>query len=217
MRDILIGLDRVVHRAQRGRPSASALAAGTDDCRARRSSTHDATLTARVRHSSNGTAGARRDFDDSLMASGHAGAVWCRRCEARAKRHNADVTALLGRGVLAVLCPASVVVRRLVHNEAGFHPDRDFGAMGAAAGVSAALASTPNRWSTALAPAAHAGGLIEYLADRLDQAAASSVRLIRRSSRGAGRTVGWVGAHRFRSVQACQRFWPTTTQATTMR
>src|SRR6201995_4182004 len=74
--------------------------------------------------------------------------------------------ALLGIAVgTEVLCRLSVVVPKAVH-KSGFHPTAIFGAMGAAAGVSAALGLDAKQIVDALGIAGSmAGGIIEYLAE----------------------------------------------------
>src|SRR5258708_24294077 len=72
--------------------------------------------------------------------------------------------ALIGIAVGAeVLCRLSLVVPKAVH-KAGFHPTAIFGAMGAAAGVGAALGLSARQIVDALGIAGSmAGGIIEYL------------------------------------------------------
>jgi 2-methylcitrate dehydratase PrpD len=74
--------------------------------------------------------------------------------------------ALIGIAVgTEVLCRLSLVVPKAVH-KAGFHPTAIFGAMGAAAGVGAALGLTAKQMVDALGIAGSmAGGIIEYLAE----------------------------------------------------
>ena len=63
------------------------------------------------------------------------------------------------------MCRLSTVVPKAVH-KAGFHPTAIFGAMGAAAGVSAALGLNAKQLVDALGIAASmASGIIEYLAE----------------------------------------------------
>jgi 2-methylcitrate dehydratase PrpD len=63
------------------------------------------------------------------------------------------------------MCRLSLVAPTLTH-KAGFHPTAVFGAMGAAAGVGAALALSPRQLVDALGNAGSmAGGIIEYLAE----------------------------------------------------
>ena len=74
--------------------------------------------------------------------------------------------ALLGIAVgCEVMCRLSVVVQKAVH-KAGFHPTAIFGAMGAAAGVAAALGLNAKQTVDALGIAgSFASGIIEYLAE----------------------------------------------------
>ena len=97
----------------------------------------------------------------------HAGAVIVPAVLAACERHNPDgAAALLGIAVgVEVMCRLSTVVPKAVH-KAGFHPTAVFGAMGAAAGVGAALGLTPKQTVDALGIAGSmAGGIIEYLAE----------------------------------------------------
>src|SRR6478735_573253 len=101
----------------------------------------------------NGTAAHGEDFDDTFEGGPvHAGAV--------------IVPAVLGIAVgTEVICRLSVVVPKAVH-KAGFHPTAVFGAMGAAAGVGAALGLEQRQMVDALGIAGSmAGGIIEYLAE----------------------------------------------------
>ena len=74
--------------------------------------------------------------------------------------------ALIGIAVgCEVLCRLSLVVPKAVH-KSGFHPTAIFGAMGAAAGVGAALGLDAGQIVDALGIAGSmAGGIIEYLAE----------------------------------------------------
>jgi 2-methylcitrate dehydratase PrpD len=86
---------------------------------------------------------------------------------AACERHNADgKAALVGIAVgVEVLCRLSLVVPKAVHR-AGFHPTAVFGAMGAAAGVGAALRLDRRQLVDALGVVGSmAGGIIEYLAE----------------------------------------------------
>ncbi|MFG3591876.1 MmgE/PrpD family protein [Bradyrhizobium sp. RDI18] len=97
----------------------------------------------------------------------HAGAVIVPAVLAACERHNPDGRmALIGIAVgTEVLCRLSLVVPKAVH-EAGFHPTAVFGAMGAAAGVGAALGLNARQIVDALGIAGSmAGGIIEYLAE----------------------------------------------------
>jgi 2-methylcitrate dehydratase PrpD len=86
---------------------------------------------------------------------------------AACERHNPDGRmALVGIAVgTEVLCRLSLVVPKAVH-KAGFHPTAVFGAMGAAAGVGAALGLNARQIVDAFGVAGSmAGGIIEYLAE----------------------------------------------------
>jgi 2-methylcitrate dehydratase PrpD len=116
----------------------------------------------------NGTAAHGEDFDDTFEGGPvHAGAVIVPAVLAACERHNADGrAALLGIAVgVEVLCRLSLVVPKAVH-KAGFHPTAVFGAMGAAAGVGAALRLDQKQLVDALGVAGSmASGIIEYLAE----------------------------------------------------
>jgi 2-methylcitrate dehydratase PrpD len=116
----------------------------------------------------NGTAAHGEDFDDTFEGGPvHAGAVIVPAVLAACERYNPDgPSALLGIAVgTEVICRLSVVVPKAVH-KAGFHPTAVFGAMGAAAGVGAALGLEQRQMVDALGIAGSmAGGIIEYLAE----------------------------------------------------
>jgi 2-methylcitrate dehydratase PrpD len=116
----------------------------------------------------NGTAAHGEDFDDTFEGGPvHAGAVVVPAVLAACERHNPDgAMALEGIAVgCEVLCRLSLVVPKAVH-KAGFHPTAIFGAMGAAAGVAAALGLDAKQIVNALGVAGSmAGGIIEYLAE----------------------------------------------------
>src|SRR6201746_2165924 len=116
----------------------------------------------------NGTAAHGEDFDDTFEGGPvHAGAVIVPAVLAACERHNSDGRmALIGIAVgTEVLCRLSLVVPKAVH-KAGFHPTAIFGAMGAAAGVAAALGLNARQIVDALGIAGSmAGGIIEYLAE----------------------------------------------------
>jgi 2-methylcitrate dehydratase PrpD len=129
---------------------------------------HARTLNAAGAAFVNGTAAHGEDFDDTFEGGPvHAGAVIVPAVLAACERHNPD-----GRVVLTgiavgteVLCRLSLVVPKAVH-KAGFHPTAIFGAMGAAAGVGAALGLNARQIVDALGIAGSmAGGIIEYLAE----------------------------------------------------
>src|SRR4249919_811430 len=116
----------------------------------------------------NGTAAHGEDFDDTFEGGPvHAGAVIVPAVLAACERHHADgCTALTGIAVgTEVLCRLSLVVPKAVH-KAGFHPTAIFGAMGAAAGVGAALGLDQRQLVDALGTVGSlASGIIEYLAE----------------------------------------------------
>jgi 2-methylcitrate dehydratase PrpD len=154
----------------------------------------------------NGTAAHGEDFDDTFEGGPvHAGAVIVPAVLAACERHNADGhAALLGIAVgVEVLCRLSLVVPKAVHR-AGFHPTAVFGAMGAAAGVGAALRLDKRQLVDALGVVGSmASGIIEYLAEgawtkRLHPgwAAQSGLRaaLLGRAGFGGPRTV-FEGVH----------------------
>src|SRR6202012_2343303 len=129
---------------------------------------HRRTLTAAGAAFVNGTAAHGEDFDDTFEGGPvHAGAVIVPAVLAACERHNPDGRmALIGIAVgTEVLCRLSLVVPKAVH-KAGFHPTAIFGAMGAAAGVGAALGLDEKQIVDALGIAGSmAGGIIEYLAE----------------------------------------------------
>src|SRR5512140_445836 len=116
----------------------------------------------------NGTAAHGEDFDDTFEGGPvHAGAVLVPAVLAACERHHPDGRmALTGIAVgTEVLCRLSLVVPKAVH-KAGFHPTAIFGAMGAAAGVGAALGLNAKQIVDALGIAGSmAAGIIEYLAE----------------------------------------------------
>jgi 2-methylcitrate dehydratase PrpD len=129
---------------------------------------HTRTLTAAGAAFVNGTAAHGEDFDDTFEGGPvHAGAVIVPAVLAACERHNPDGRmALSGIAVgTEVLCRLSLVTPKAVH-KAGFHPTAIFGAMGAAAGVGAALGLNDKQIVDALGIAGSmAGGIIEYLAE----------------------------------------------------
>ncbi len=114
------------------------------------------------------TAAHGEDFDDTFEGGPvHAGAVIVPAVLAVCERHKPDGrAAVFGIAVgTEVMCRLSTVVPKAVH-KAGFHPTAIFGAMGAAAGVSAALGLNAKQLVDALGIAASmASGIIEYLAE----------------------------------------------------
>src|SRR5277367_2518765 len=129
---------------------------------------HARTLNAAGAAFVNGTAAHGEDFDDTFEGGPvHAGAVIVPAVLAACERHHPDGRhALTGIAVgTEVLCRLSLVTPKAVH-KAGFHPTAIFGAMGAAAGVSAALGLDAKQIVDALGIAGSmAGGIIEYLAE----------------------------------------------------
>ncbi|MGD0026177.1 MAG: MmgE/PrpD family protein [Xanthobacteraceae bacterium] len=129
---------------------------------------HRRTLSAAGAAFVNGTAAHGEDFDDTFEGGPvHAGAVVVPAVLAACERHNADGrAALLGIAAgVETMCRLSLVAPTLTH-KAGFHPTAVFGAMGAAAGVGAALKLTPRQIVDALGTVGSmAGGIIEYLAE----------------------------------------------------
>jgi 2-methylcitrate dehydratase PrpD len=142
--------------------------AGCDDDGSCTAIGHVRTLTAAGAAFVNGTAAHGEDFDDTFEGGPvHAGAVVVPAVLAACERHNPDGRmALIGIAVgTEVLCRLSVVVPKAVH-KAGFHPTAIFGAIGAAAGVGAALGLNARQIVDALGIAGSmAGGIIEYLAE----------------------------------------------------
>jgi 2-methylcitrate dehydratase PrpD len=116
----------------------------------------------------NGTAAHGEDFDDTFEGGPvHAGAVIVPAVLAVCERHNLDGrAALLGVAVgVETLCRLSLVTPGALH-KAGFHPTAIFGAIGAAAGVGAALGLNQRQMVDALGVVASmASGIIEYLAE----------------------------------------------------
>ncbi|MGA2292703.1 MmgE/PrpD family protein [Bradyrhizobium sp.] len=129
---------------------------------------HTRTLTASGAAFVNGTAAHGEDFDDTFEGGPvHAGAVIVPAVLAACERHHPDGgSVLIGIAVgTEVLCRLSLVAPKAVH-KAGFHPTAIFGAMGAAAGVGAALGLSERQIVDALGIAGSmAGGIIEYLAE----------------------------------------------------
>src|SRR5476649_2795069 len=165
--DLLIDMVGLCVTARNEDYIASALAGWDDDgpCTA---IGHTRTLNASGAAFVNGTAAHGEDFDDTFEGGPvHAGAVIVPAVLAACERHSPDGRmALIGIAVgTEVLCRLSLVVPKAVH-KAGFHPTAIFGAMGAAAGVGAALGLDARQIVDALGIAGSmAGGIIEYLAE----------------------------------------------------
>jgi 2-methylcitrate dehydratase PrpD len=165
--DLLIDVAGLCVTARNEDYIASALAGWDDDgpCTV---IGHQRTLNAAAAAFVNGTAAHGEDFDDTFEGGPvHAGAVIVPAVLAACERHNPDGgMALIGIATgTEVLCRLSLVVPKAVH-KAGFHPTAVFGAMGAAAGVGAALGLSAKQIVDALGIAGSmAGGIIEYLAE----------------------------------------------------
>jgi len=156
----------------------------------------------------NGTAAHGEDYDDTFEGGPvHAGAVIVPVLLAAAERHRlAGRELLFGIAVGAeVTCRASLVAPKRIH-AAGFHPTAVLGAMGAAAGVAAALGVDEKTFVAAQGIAGSmASGIIEYLAEGAStkrmhpgwaaQAGLRAVDLARAGFDGP-RTV-WEGTHGF--------------------
>src|SRR5207244_7295896 len=100
----------------------------------------------------NGTAAHGEDFDDTFEGGPvHAGAVIVPAVLAACERHNPDgPSALIGIAVgVETMCRLSRVAPTLTH-KAGFHPTAVFGALGATAGIGAALGLTQRQLVDAL-------------------------------------------------------------------
>jgi len=116
----------------------------------------------------NGTAAHGEDFDDTFEGGPvHAGAVVVPAIIAACEREHLGGDRLLVGIVTGteVMCRLSLVAPKATH-AAGFHPTAVFGALAAAAGVSAALRLQPAAITSALGIAGSmASGIIEYLAE----------------------------------------------------
>jgi 2-methylcitrate dehydratase PrpD len=154
--------------AARGQPYMKAALAAWDDDGPCTAIGHGRALSAAGAAFVNGTAAHGEDFDDTFEGGPvHAGAVVVPAVLAACERFGRDgQAALLGVGVGAeTLCRLSLLAPRLIH-KAGFHPTAVLGAIGAAAGVSAALGLDRRQIVDALGIAASmASGIIEYLAE----------------------------------------------------
>ncbi len=116
----------------------------------------------------NGTTAHGEDFDNTFEGCPvHWGAVIVPAVLAAAEAHKlSGPQALIGLAVGGeLMCRLGLLAQKGVH-AAGFHPTAVLGAMGATAGVAAALRLTPERTANALGIAGSmASGIIEYLAD----------------------------------------------------
>ena len=165
--DLLIDVIGLCAAARRTDYVASALGAWDDDgaCTA---VGHGRRLSAAGAAFVNGTAAHGEDFDDTFEGGPvHAGAVVVPAVLAAAEQEGLDGASAL-RGIAAgveTICRLSLVVPKAIHR-AGFHPTAVLGAIGAAAGVGAALALEQRQLVDALGSAGSmAGGIIEYLAE----------------------------------------------------
>lgn len=154
--------------AARNEDYVKATLAGCDDDGACTAIGHARTLSAADAALVNGTAAHGEDFDDTFEGGPvHAGAVVVPAVLAACERHDPQGAAAL-KGIaigVEVLCRLSLVVPKAVH-KAGFHPTAVFGAIGAAAGVAAALGLDRKQTVDALGIAGSmASGIIEYLAE----------------------------------------------------
>src|SRR5215475_7292110 len=165
--ELLIDVIGLAVTARHGDYVRSALAAWDDDgpCTA---IGHARTMSPAGAAFINGTAAHGEDFDDTFEGGPvHAGAVIVPAVLAACERYNANgPAALLGIAVgVETMCRLSLVTPKAVHR-AGFHPTAVFGAVGAAAGVGAALALDARQLVDALGNVGSmAGGIIEYLAE----------------------------------------------------
>jgi 2-methylcitrate dehydratase PrpD len=167
---------------------------------------HQRTLDAAGAAFVNGTAAHGEDYDDTFEGGPvHAGAAIVPAVLAAAERDALPAhDALHGIAIgVEVACRASLVAPKRIH-QAGFHPTAVLGAMGAAAGVAAALRVEPGAFVSAQGIAGSmAGGIIEYLAEgawtkRLHPgwAAQSGIRAVDLARRGfVGPRSVWEGAH----------------------
>ena len=116
----------------------------------------------------NGTAAHGEDYDDTFEGTPvHTGAAVIPAVLAACERFGRDgASALCGIAVgCELMCRMALVARTSIHS-AGFHPTAVTGAMGAAAGVGAALGLSARHITDALGIAGSlASGIIEYLAE----------------------------------------------------
>jgi 2-methylcitrate dehydratase PrpD len=116
----------------------------------------------------NGTAAHGEDFDDSFEGTPvHASAVVLPAALAAAERYRLSGADLLRGYVIGteLMCRLALVAPTAIHR-AGFHPTAVIGALGAAAGVGAALGLSARQLTNALGVAGSlASGIIEYLAE----------------------------------------------------
>ena len=116
----------------------------------------------------NGTAAHGEDFDDTFEGGiVHSGAVVVPAVLAACERYSLDRRALLRGTILGLetMVRLSLVAPKRIH-KAGFHPTSVLGAMGASAGVGAALGLDGEQFKNAFGVVgSFAGGIIEYLSD----------------------------------------------------
>jgi 2-methylcitrate dehydratase PrpD len=169
---------------------------------------HGRTLDAAGAAFVNGTAAHGEDYDDTFEGGPvHAGVVAIPALLAAAERHRiGGPDLLLGIAVAAeVMCRGSLVAPKRIH-KAGFHPTAVLGAMGAAAGIAAALRLDDRTFASAQGIAGSmASGIIEYLAEGTSTkrmhpgwAAQAGLRAVALAQAGfdGPRTV-WEGTHGF--------------------
>jgi 2-methylcitrate dehydratase PrpD len=116
----------------------------------------------------NGTAAHGEDYDDTFEGTPvHTGAVAVPAILAVCEAHNRSSDDLIkGIAVAAELMCRMALVQPTGQHKAGFHPTAVIGAMGAAAGVGAALGLSATHIKDALGIAgSFASGIIEYLAE----------------------------------------------------
>src|SRR3979490_2095711 len=165
--DLLIDVIGLCVTARR-EPYVQAAIAGWDDEGTCTAIGHAPPMSAAGAPFVNGTAAHGEDFDDTFEGGPvHAGAAIVPAVLAACERHRLHgQAALLGIAVgVETICRLGLVAPKAVH-KAGFHPTAIFGALGAAAGVGAALRLQPRQMVDALGVVGSlASGIIEYLAE----------------------------------------------------
>ena len=183
---------------------------------------HAATFSAAAAALVNGTAIHGEDFDDTFEGGPvHAGAVIVPAVLAVCERQKLDGrAALLGIAVgVETMCRLSLVAPTLTH-KAGFHPTAVFGAMGAAAGVGAALKLDARQMVDALGTVGVDGRRHHRIPrrGRLDEAAACRLGGAIGHARGAARPCRFSGPRTvFEGVQASFTASRAPPRATTTR
>jgi 2-methylcitrate dehydratase PrpD len=166
-RDLLVDVIGLCVAARR-QDYVAAVLAGCDDAGPCTAIGHENGFSAADAALINGTAAHGEDFDDTFEGGPvHAGAVVAPAVLAACERYRLDgASALIGIAIGAeILCRLSLVVPKAIHR-AGFHPTAVLGAIGAAAGVAAALRLNPRQIVDAIGSAGSmASGIIEYLAE----------------------------------------------------